>query len=70
MSLFRVNTVDFEEQPHGVCNASIYQQADFRSLRSSGIWFEILERQESASNAGPVSAQGSFSSKPVAQAIN
>ena len=44
----RVNTVDFEERPDGVCNVSIYRQADFRSLRSSGIWFEILERQESA----------------------
>ena len=45
---FRVNTVDFEERPDGVCNVLIYRQADFRSLRSSGIWFEILERQESA----------------------
>ena len=44
----RVNTVDFEERPDGVCNVSVYWQADFRSLRSSGIWFEILERQESA----------------------
>ena len=42
----RVNTVDFEERPDGVCNVSIYRQADFRSLRSSGIWFEILERQD------------------------
>ena len=43
-----VNTVDFEERPDGVCNVSIYRQADFRSLRSFGIWFENLERQESA----------------------
>ena len=42
-----VNAVDFEEQVDGVCNVSIYRQADFRSLRSSGNWFEILERQES-----------------------
>ena len=44
----RVNTVDFEERPDVVCNGSIYRQADFRSLRSSGIWFVNLERQESA----------------------
>jgi hypothetical protein len=43
-----VNAVDFEERPDSVCNVSIYRQADFRSLRSSGIWFENLERQESA----------------------
>jgi hypothetical protein len=42
------NAVDFEERPDSVCNVSFYRQADFRSLRSSGIWFENLERQESA----------------------
>jgi hypothetical protein len=45
---YGVNTVDFEERPDGVCHVPIYWQADFRSLRSSGNWFEILERQESA----------------------
>jgi len=43
-----VNAVDFEERPDSVCNVSIYRQADFRSLRSYGIWFEIMEQQESA----------------------
>jgi len=42
-----VNAVDFEERPD-ICNVSIYRRADFRSSRSSGIWFENLERQESA----------------------
>jgi len=46
--LLWVNTVDFEKRPDGACNLSIYRHADFCLLRSSGIWFEILERQESA----------------------
>ena len=47
-NLLWVNTVDFEEQLDGVCNVSIYRQADFRSSRSSGIWFEILEKHGAA----------------------
>ncbi len=39
---------DLEERPDAVCNVSLYRQADFRSLRSSGIWLKNLERQESA----------------------
>ncbi len=38
----------FLEKPDGVCNVSIYRHADFRSLRPSGIWFEVYEWQESA----------------------
>jgi len=51
--ILRGNTVDFEQRPDGICIKCRYVgRPVFRLLRSSGIWFEITERQETASCVG------------------